>query len=136
MSSIGWTTRASADESALQEHALLSAAPFLVTKLPSNISYDEAATLPTSLNTASVALYHPDGFGIPSPWEGNRNFGNGKAALVTGGSSVVGLGGTISRCIATNNKHSNSCDCLDSPRLLRQRPVNTKLLLKNTEPQI
>jgi len=92
--SISWATRATLDEGGLQEHALLGSDPCLTAKLPANITFDEAATLPTSLNTSSVALYHPTGFGIPSPFEGHRNFGNGKSALVMGGSSVVGLGGT------------------------------------------
>ena len=92
--SVSWATRATLDECGLQEHALIGSAPYLTAKLPANISFDEAATLPTSLNTSSVALYHPTGFGIPSPFEGHRTFGNGKTALVMGGSSVVGLGGT------------------------------------------
>jgi NADPH:quinone reductase-like Zn-dependent oxidoreductase len=96
-SSISWATRDTEDTSGLQELALVGAAPYLTAKLPSNISFDEAATLPTSLNTSSVALNHSDGHGIPSPFQGNRDFGKGKAALVLGGSGVVGLGGKISR---------------------------------------
>jgi hypothetical protein len=94
--SITWATRETEDTSGLQELALVGTAPYLTAKLPSNISFDEAATLPTALNASSVALNHADGHGIPSPFQGNRDFGKGKAALVLGGPSVVGLGGNIS----------------------------------------
>jgi NADPH:quinone reductase-like Zn-dependent oxidoreductase len=71
----------------------MGAAPYLTAKIPDNITFDEAATLPAGLNTAQTALYDKDGFGFPSPFEGNTSFGKGKALLVVGGASVIGLTG-------------------------------------------
>jgi NADPH:quinone reductase-like Zn-dependent oxidoreductase len=77
----------------LQQFALIGTAPYLTAKIPDNISEDDASTLPTALNTANVALYDSDGFGFPSPFEDGKSFGKDKAILVTGGSTVIGLGG-------------------------------------------
>jgi NADPH:quinone reductase-like Zn-dependent oxidoreductase len=78
----------------LQQFALVRSGPNTTAKIPDNITEDEAATIPTALNTASVALYDADGFGFPSPFEkGGETFGNGKSILVLGGSSVIGLVG-------------------------------------------
>lgn len=91
--SVAWSTGATDDEGGLQQFALVGSGPNTTSKLPDNITYDEAATIPTALNTAAVALYDSDGFGFPSPFEGGENFGNGKSILVLGGSSVIGLVG-------------------------------------------
>lgn len=91
--SVAWSARATDDEGGLQQFALVGSGPNTTAKLPDNITEDEAATIPTALNTASVALYDDDGFGFPSPFEGGENFGNGKSILVMGGSSVIGLVG-------------------------------------------
>lgn len=91
--SVAWSTCATDDEGGFQPFALVGSGPNTTAKLPDNITYDEAATIPTALNTASVALYDDDGFGFPSPFEGGENFGNGKSILVMGGSSVIGLVG-------------------------------------------
>jgi NADPH:quinone reductase-like Zn-dependent oxidoreductase len=78
----------------LQQFALVPSGPNTTAKLPDNITEDEAATIPTALNTAAVALYDDTGFGFPSPFEkGGETFGNGKSILVLGGSSVIGLVG-------------------------------------------
>ena len=92
-SSLSWALRTTFDESGMQQFALIGTAPYLTAKIPDNITEDEAATLPTALNTASVALYDSDGFGFPSPFNGGEEFGKDKAILVTGGSSVIGLAG-------------------------------------------
>ena len=81
------------NESGLQQFALVGDAPYLTSKIPDNVNEDEAATLPTALNTALVALYHSDGFGFPSPFEGAKSFGKDKAILVLGGSTIIGLAG-------------------------------------------
>ena len=94
-SSVAWSTRTTIDEGGLQQFALVGSGPHTTTKIPDNITEDEAATIPTALNTASVALYDNDGFGFPSPFEGGDKFGNGKSILVLGGSSVIGLVGIL-----------------------------------------
>jgi len=95
MNRVSWSLRRTFDEGGLQEFALVGSAPYLTAKIPENINEDEASTLPTALNTASVALYDSDGFGFPSPFSGDESFGKGKAIFVTGGSSVIGLGGNF-----------------------------------------
>jgi NADPH:quinone reductase-like Zn-dependent oxidoreductase len=89
-SSVAWASRASDDEAGQQQFALIGTAPNVISKLPDNITYDEAATLPVGLNTAQVALYDKDGLGLPHPFKGGENFGKGKSILVLGGSAVVG----------------------------------------------
>ena len=95
--SVAWATRKDEDHSGLQQYALIETAPNLTAKLPDNVTEDEAATLPTALNTAHVALVDESGFGYPCPFEGNESFGKGKSFLVLGGSSTVGLAGIISQ---------------------------------------
>jgi NADPH:quinone reductase-like Zn-dependent oxidoreductase len=95
MNRVSWALRRTFDEGGLQEFALVGTAPYLTAKIPENINEDEASTLPTALNTASIALYDSDGFGFPSPFSGDRTFGKDKAIFVTGGSSVIGLGGNF-----------------------------------------
>lgn len=95
MNRISWSLRRTFDEGGLQEFALVGTAPYLTAKIPENINEDAASTLPTALNTANVALYDSDGFGFPSPFSGDRSFGKDKAIFVTGGSSVIGLGGNF-----------------------------------------
>ena len=88
--SVAWSTRATDDEGGWQQYALATTSPYLTSKIPENISDDEAVTLPTGLNTAQVALYDKEGFGFPHPFKGGENFGKGKSILVLGGSSVIG----------------------------------------------
>ena len=82
------------DTGGLQQYTLVGSAPYLTVKLPDNISYDDAATLPIAFNTIRAAFYDPDqSFGFPFPFEGGESYGKGKAVLVVGGSSQVGLAG-------------------------------------------
>ena len=68
----------------------------MIARIPDNVTDDEAATVPTALNTPQVGLYDSDGFGFPSPFdEGGAIFGKGKSILVIGGSSIIGLGGNF-----------------------------------------
>ena len=95
INSVSWTTRATEDEGGLQQFALVASGQNTTSKLPDNITEDQAATIPTALNTAFIALYDPtNGFGFPSPFEGGETFGHGKSFLVMGGSSVIGLLGS------------------------------------------
>jgi len=66
----------------------------VVAKIPSNLSFDQAASLPVAIATAAIGLYHPDpssGASLSPPWEAS---GRGKYAsqplVVFGGSSSVG----------------------------------------------
>ena len=94
MDSVAWANRGSFDESGLQQFAIVPNAPYLSAKVPDNISDDDAATLPTGINTAHVGLYDETGFGFPSPFtSAGASFGNGKPILVLGGSTIIGLAG-------------------------------------------
>ncbi|KAH9921178.1 GroES-like protein [Epithele typhae] len=65
----------------------------LVIKMPENLSFDEATTIPLVLATAVVPMWSKSEMGhtgMPAPWEdGGDNF-KGQPALITGGSSSVG----------------------------------------------
>jgi len=66
-------------------------------KIPDNITFDQAATIPLALATSAVALYH-DGVnviggtcGLTPPWEeGGRGKYEGQPAVVFSGASTVG----------------------------------------------
>ncbi|KAI0794255.1 GroES-like protein [Fomes fomentarius] len=66
-----------------------------VAKLPDNVSFEQAASVPVALATVAVAIWshHPEASSVdfPAPWEegGTTKFA-GKAAFVIGGSSSVG----------------------------------------------
>lgn len=65
-------------------------------QIPSNISFEEAATIPLCLSTAVVGLYgqlrqNHGGAGLVRPWEqGGRNKYHNEAIIVIGGSTCVG----------------------------------------------
>ncbi|KLO07952.1 GroES-like protein [Schizopora paradoxa] len=68
-----------------------------VAKLPENVSFDEAASIPLGLATAVIGLYadcdRPQGVKKlqPPPWEaGGEGAYKGKAVVVLGGSTCVG----------------------------------------------
>ncbi|KLO16654.1 GroES-like protein [Schizopora paradoxa] len=68
-----------------------------VAKLPANISFDQAASIPAGLATAVIGLYadcdRTDGAKklAPPPWEaGGEGAYKGKAVIVIGGSATVG----------------------------------------------
>ncbi|EJF64036.1 GroES-like protein [Dichomitus squalens LYAD-421 SS1] len=78
------------DEAPYQQYTLVSA--ILTAKLPDGISFDAAATVPTALATAAVALYNqPGGPQYTPPWaEGGRGKYAGQPLVITGGATVVG----------------------------------------------
>ena len=109
----------------MQQFALVGTAPYLTAKIPDDISEDGAATLPVAFNTASVALYDPDGFGFPSPFKGGEGFGKDKAILVTGGSSAIGLAGKTTHLGSIADvKRCNSFVFPGFPKSLPQPPKN------------
>ncbi|RPD59731.1 GroES-like protein [Lentinus tigrinus ALCF2SS1-6] len=77
-----------------QQYCLVPAA--ITAKIPDNISFDEAASIPLGLATAVLALYNQDPksdktLRFTPPWaEGGTSQFAGKPAFIIGGSSSVG----------------------------------------------
>ncbi|KAI0033277.1 GroES-like protein [Vararia minispora EC-137] len=81
------------DRATFQEYTLADAVR--IAKIPENLTYEQAATVPLGFSTAAVGLYAPfaprGGAGLTPPWEeGGRGKYAGKPALVIGGASSVG----------------------------------------------
>ncbi|VDB88207.1 unnamed protein product [Peniophora sp. CBMAI 1063] len=89
------------DGATFQEYTVADAVR--VAKIPSNMTFEQAASIPINLATAAIGIYaekrdtlRPDGFdlggaGLTPPWAaGGRGKYAGKAALVISGSSSVG----------------------------------------------
>ncbi|KAG2036274.1 chaperonin 10-like protein [Suillus americanus] len=77
--------------SAFQQFTL-SVADF-TTKIPNNLGYDEAATIPLALDTASTGLYNSNryGLGLTPPWvESGIGMYSETPIVILGGSSAVG----------------------------------------------
>lgn len=100
------------DRGTYQELTVADAAR--IAKVPSNLSYEQAVTVPLTLGTAALGVYKPrvsdlrpdghdvGGVGLTPPWEaGGRGKYAGQAAVVIGGSGSVGQYGTHSYTIAT-----------------------------------
>jgi len=69
--------------------------PDIAAKIPSNISFDQAASIPLGLATGAVGLFGPNdvksGLGYAAPWEeGNAGKYAGQPIFIFGGSSSVG----------------------------------------------
>jgi len=68
----------------------------IAAKIPSSISFDQAASIPLGLATAAVGLFGPKwtgggGAGLSAPWdEGNAGKYAGQPIVIFGGSSSVG----------------------------------------------
>lgn len=65
----------------------------IVAKIPPNLSFDQASTIPLTLATAALGLYNtkPAGLGLAAPWEADgRGKYAGEPIIVIGGSSAVG----------------------------------------------
>ncbi|KZV65095.1 GroES-like protein [Peniophora sp. CONT] len=87
-----------ADRGTLQQYALSDAAR--TAKIPSNISFDEASTVPLGLGTAAMGLYGDikegfeglgGGIGLVAPWtDAGKGKYTGKPILILGGSTSVG----------------------------------------------
>ncbi|KAG2074427.1 GroES-like protein [Suillus decipiens] len=79
------------DRAAFQQFAL-GVADFTA-KIPNNLGYDEAATIPLTFDTASIGLYCSSefGLGLTPPWvEGGIRAYRGTPIVILGGSSAVG----------------------------------------------
>ncbi|KAH8074797.1 GroES-like protein [Cristinia sonorae] len=65
----------------------------LVAKIPDNLSFDQAATVPLALVTSAIGLYSETrlGAGLVAPWkEGGAGKYNGQPIVIFGGSSSLG----------------------------------------------
>ncbi|KDQ10833.1 hypothetical protein BOTBODRAFT_115316 [Botryobasidium botryosum FD-172 SS1] len=62
----------------------------IVSRIPPNISVDQAASIPITLVAAFVGLFHSTGLGIPPPFKGPTVDGADSTILILGGSSSVG----------------------------------------------
>ncbi|EKM58616.1 uncharacterized protein PHACADRAFT_253081 [Phanerochaete carnosa HHB-10118-sp] len=75
-----------------QQHTVVPAE--IVAKIPPNLNFDQASTIPLTLATAAVGLYNDKkggGIDLDAPWEeGGSNKYAGEPILVIGGSSAVG----------------------------------------------
>ncbi|KIK68691.1 hypothetical protein GYMLUDRAFT_215480 [Collybiopsis luxurians FD-317 M1] len=83
------STMRTADYGAYQEYVLAGADT--VAKIPGNLTYSQAATIPLTLATAAVGLYAnaPSGAGLNPTWDPEIKY-QGHSALIIGGSSSVG----------------------------------------------
>ena len=106
MSSLYQSGAGTSDGAAYQEYTLADAAR--VAKIPSNLTYEQAATVPLCLATAAIGMYKPKssqvlpngfdpgGAGLAPPWaEGGMGKYKGQAAVVFRGSSSVGQFGEL-----------------------------------------
>jgi len=69
--------------------------PEVAVKIPHSITFDQAATVPSGVATAGIAIFGPrwanGGAGYAAPWqEGNRGKYSGEPIAIIGGSSSVG----------------------------------------------
>jgi len=66
----------------------------IVAKIPPNLTFDQASTIPLTLATAAIGFYQKKkagGIGLDAPWEeGGRGKYAGEPILVIGGSAAVG----------------------------------------------
>jgi len=80
------------DRAAFQEYTIAQAET--AAKIPANVSFDQAATIPLGLATAAVGTYYDrtprGGAALSAPWDGGKDKYTGQAALVIGGASSVG----------------------------------------------
>ncbi|KDQ12688.1 hypothetical protein BOTBODRAFT_146503 [Botryobasidium botryosum FD-172 SS1] len=63
----------------------------IVSHIPSNLSFDQAASVPLAFVTAFVGLFHSTGMRIAPPFSGPTVTAEDSTILIIGGSSVVGF---------------------------------------------
>ncbi|RPD72415.1 GroES-like protein [Lentinus tigrinus ALCF2SS1-7] len=81
------------ERATFKQYTIASAAN--VAKIPDNISFEEAASIPVALATVAAGMWAKEpgasSVGFPAPWEeGGLTKFKGQAALIAGGSSSVG----------------------------------------------
>ncbi|EMD38824.1 hypothetical protein CERSUDRAFT_72108 [Gelatoporia subvermispora B] len=83
------------DKATFQQYGVADAD--LAAKIPDNLAYDVASTIPVAAVTAAAALYDLS-LGFKAPWvPGGEDFYKGETLAVLGGSSSVGAYGTAFR---------------------------------------
>ncbi len=94
---------------AFQQYAVVPAE--IAAKIPENITFDQASTIPLTLATAALGLYNQKlspygGAALTAPWlDGGRGKYAGQPILVIGGSSSVGQQGIRARAYAYHAYH-------------------------------
>ncbi|KEP53371.1 zinc-type alcohol dehydrogenase-like protein, partial [Rhizoctonia solani 123E] len=73
-----------ADETTFQEKSIVETD--IISKIPDNITEDQASTIPVAAIAALVGLFQKTGVNVPA----NGSTANGKGVLILGGSSSVG----------------------------------------------
>ncbi|KIJ39259.1 hypothetical protein M422DRAFT_175326, partial [Sphaerobolus stellatus SS14] len=66
----------------------ITVAADLVAKLPSNLTFDQAASIPLCITTAAVGLY--EGAGLQAPWDGGEGKYKSQSIVIMGGASSIG----------------------------------------------
>ncbi|OJA18217.1 hypothetical protein AZE42_06183 [Rhizopogon vesiculosus] len=111
------------DLAAFQQYTLTVAS--FTAKIPSNLSFDSAATVPLGLDTALTGMYGKhNGAGITPPWEEGGSHDNtpDKPIVIIGGSSSVGSYGEQSGT-RLSNPHPNRIAAIQLARLSGFYPV-------------
>ncbi|KAI0032379.1 GroES-like protein [Vararia minispora EC-137] len=81
-----WT----ADRGTLQQYAI-SDAIRTASRIPDDMSFEQASTIPLALGTASIGLYRARGIGLTPPWQGGTGKYTCQPILTLGGSSSVAI---------------------------------------------
>ncbi|KAF5873501.1 putative alcohol zinc- protein [Botrytis fragariae] len=77
------------DAQGSQQYALLEVGCFA--KVPSNITDDQAATLPVNLFASALSFWSNEAFGFSSPWADDKTFdASSQAVVILGGGSSCG----------------------------------------------
>ncbi|TGO08512.1 hypothetical protein BTUL_0205g00130 [Botrytis tulipae] len=77
------------DAEGSQQYALLEVGCFA--KVPSNITDDQAATLPVNLFASAISFWSDKAFGFPAPWADNKTFdASSQAVVILGGGTSCG----------------------------------------------
>ncbi|PFH48317.1 hypothetical protein AMATHDRAFT_150193 [Amanita thiersii Skay4041] len=109
-----------------QQYAIVS--PETLGKIPSNMTFEDASTIPLGLTTAYIGLYNsvPHGITLPNPLVSGRNQLAGESLVILGGSSSVGqfaiqlakLSGFSHIIVTSSLKHTTFLQSLGATHVL------------------
>lgn len=109
----------------------------LLAKIPANVSYEEASTMPGCLVTAFLGVFNknPHGLGLPNPLVVGRNKSAGETILILGGAGSVGqfaiqcakLAG-LTVITTASPKHTNFLESLGATHVI-DRNLSTDALI-------
>ncbi|KDQ12690.1 hypothetical protein BOTBODRAFT_34146 [Botryobasidium botryosum FD-172 SS1] len=77
------------DQTGFQQYTVVPSD--IVSHIPSNLSFDQAASIPLAFVTAFVGLFHSTGMQIAPPFSGPTVTAEDSTILIIGGSSIVGF---------------------------------------------